>query len=176
MECTPGAVSMFKARHKEEISALQNQLTQKTDHLWISHVANRVAALDQMHADLQDLKRQRMEDDTTTSATLVPVVNLPGNRDKAHGYEITDVKWIGDFKTGREVHLKRFDRNLFEMELKVLNEAANQLGQLRSQETTVNNNLLLQQNGQNVNYFDRASVMAVVNRIQAAKEEDTQNP
>ena len=170
LQTTPGSVSLFKARHKAEITAMQQGMTEAVDYLWIARKVNRITALDTAYADLQDFKDKRIQDQS--SATIVPGVSI-NDRRETHGYEAVEYKWMGDFKNGRMVDVRRFDAALFNAELKVLREAAEELGQIQREPIAQNNNtLVLQQNNQSVNFFDRASVIALANRLRAREVSD----
>jgi len=146
MECTPGAISQFKTRHKEEIQTMMAGITEKTDHLWIAHRANRIAALDQMHSDLQDFKEQRLRDQTDLS-------KFPAIKPDTHGYQAIEVKYYGR----NRVETYKFDAGLANTEMAILRRAAEELGQLSSDRTTLSVDLT--QNNLNVSLFDRAAIM-----------------
>lgn len=162
MECSAGAISMFRTRHAAEIKQMQAGITDATDHLWIAHRANRVAALDQTYEDLQDYKQHRIGQQTNLGT-------VPAVTPQTHGYEAVETKYYGKNKV--EVH--RFDAPLLASELRVLRAAAEELGQLPQPGSAVQTNILLQQtNNQQVNFFDRASVLALAARLRSGEKDE----
>ena len=161
MKCTPGAISQFKARHKREIEQMQQGITNATDHLWISHQANRLAALDQGYQDLQDFKLNRISQqvDLTQSPAISPMT---------HGYETVEIKYYGKNK----VELRKFDAALYNAELKTLREAAEALGQIPREPITVNPTFLQNNDNRTVNIFDRASVLALASTLRNQNDQD----
>lgn len=173
--CTPAAITFFKARHKAEIEAMQQGFRDATDHLYIAHKANRVTALDQMHSDLQDLKRKRVEDARVPEQVIeqepmrigeveIPVqpMRIPArDRDMAHGYETTDYKEVG----GRVFEIRKFDQALLRAELEVMREAAEELGQRQVQPQSTPPSLT--QNNNNLYIFDRPAFLKALKEAEA---------